>query len=348
MVETASARADPWLFRLLSGPVKEGMTPGLVAAILDPDGVRSIAAAGVRKQGSDEEIAVDDLVHIGSNTKAMTSVMLAQLVADGVFPDGWNTTIGEVFPELVGRIHPSHKDVCLDGLLRVRGGIPSNAVDWRAYRHFEIRQRRYRILRTNLEGPPEAPSGTFLYSNLSYMAAGAMAERLTGQSWEELMMEHVFHPLEIRTAGFGWPGTSRTVNQPWGHRRGNDGVWTPSQHDNSAALGPAGTVHLSIADYARFLKIWFRGTEPEILDRNRLDNLATPQSGEYAAGWIILRRDWAAGDVLTHSGSNTYWYATVWIAPGIGRTYLAVANSADKGTPQMLDAIIGELIQHGS
>ena len=33
-------------------------------------------------------MTVADRVHIGSNTKAMTSVMLATLVADGTFNDG--------------------------------------------------------------------------------------------------------------------------------------------------------------------------------------------------------------------------------------------------------------------
>ena len=142
------------------------------------------------------------------------------------------------------------------------------------------------------------------------------------------------------------PGTWRTVDQPWGHSRGHDGTWRPSQRDNATALDPAGTVHLSISDYAKFLALWLPGTKPEILVRDRIDDLATPHLGNYAAGWILLQRDWASGDVLTHSGSNTSWYVTVWIAPNLDRAYLAGANSADNGTPQPLDRIIGELIKY--
>ena len=40
---------------------------------------------------------INDQVHIGSNTKAMTSTMLATLVEDGTFINGWETTISEVF-----------------------------------------------------------------------------------------------------------------------------------------------------------------------------------------------------------------------------------------------------------
>ncbi len=342
----APAHADRSIARYLTGPVSENRSPGLFAAILDADGIRSIAAVGERKQGSSKKITVDDLVHIGSLTKAMTSVMLARLVAEGVFPTGWETSIGEVFPELVGKIHLDYEPVSLDSLLRMRGGIARNAADWRAYRDKEIKERRYRILRTNLAKPPKVASGDFLYSNLSYMVAGAMAERLTGKSWEDLMKERVFAPLGMTTAGFGAPGRWLRTDQPWGHRRGSNGVWKAKQTDNPAALGPAGTVHLSLADYAKFVKLWFKGTVPAIMDRNRLDYLATPHSGRYAAGWGVRERSWGRGTVLTHTGSNTYWRITIWLAPNLDRAFLAGANSDEEGTHRMLDGIIGKLIRH--
>ncbi len=342
----ATAGADQSIAGYLMGPVSEGRSPGLFAAIIDGDGIRSIAVAGVRKQGSSEEMTVDDLVHIGSNTKVMTSVMLAQLVAEGVFPNGWKTSVGDVFPELVGKIHPGYESVRLDSLLRMRGGIAPNAADWWASRDKEIKDRRYRILRKNLKRPPKGASGDFLYSNLSYMVAGAMAERLTGKAWEDLMKQRVFAPLGMTTAGFGAPGRWMRTDQPWGHRRGDNGAWKAQQIDNAAALGPAGTVHLSLADYAKFVRLWFRGTAPAILDRNRLDYLATPHSGRYAAGWGVRERSWGRGTVLTHNGSNTYWRITIWVAPNLDRAYLAGANSDEKGTHRMLDAIIGKLIRH--
>ena len=228
----------------------------------------------------------------------------------------------------------------------MRGGIPRNAKDWRAHRDKEIKERRYRILRKNLKRPPKGASGDFLYSNLSYMVAGAMAERLTGTSWEDLMKEQVFTPLGMTTAGFGAPGRWARTDQPWGHRRANGGNWKARQFDNPAALGPAGTVHLSLADYASFVRLWFRGTEPAILDRKRLDHLATAHSGRYAAGWGTRDRRWGGGTVLVHHGSNTYWRMSIWIAPKLDRAYIAGANSEEKGTHRMIDGIIGKLIRH--
>ena len=335
----------------LTGPVGRGESPALFAAVIDEQGVRAVGAAGVRRQGSPEQVTVNDIIHIGSNTKAMTSTMLAVLVEDDVFPHGWETTIADVFPELVGGIHPDYNDVELFQLVSMTGGFPRNAADWWVYQDEpDVVERRYAILRDNLIAPPAGPVGEFLYSNLGYMAAGAMAERLTGQSWEALMADHLFAPLGITTAGFGPPGTPEAVDQPWGHYL-DMGQWTPVQFDNAQAMGPAATVHISIDDWAKFIALWFSSQTPTILDRATLDGLIVTDSANlefYAAGWYAWQRDWAGGTALYHDGTNTVWRTVLWIAPERGIAYLAAANASDVLTSDdilgVLDSIIGSLI----
>ena len=338
----------------LTGLVEHGWPPGLLAAVIDEDGVRAIGAAGVRKRGSPEKITVDDLVHIGSNTKAMTSTMLAVLVEDGVFPHNWETTIADVFSELVEEIHADYHDVDLFQLVRMTGGIRGDAVNWWAHQdQSDIVERRYAILKDNLVEPPAGPVGEFLYSNLGYMVAAAMAESLTEKSWETLMEEHLFAPLGITTAGFGPPGTHDAVDQPWGHYWSGWGILTPVQFDNPEAVGPAGTVHISIEDWAKFIALWFSNQTPAILDRAVLDELIVPDSSDdfgndYAAGWFVLQREWADGIALSHGGTNTVWRTTLWIAPDRGIAYLAAANAADFFAHDtmywILDSIVGRLI----
>ena len=346
---TVTARSKIDVAQYLTGPVEDGWPPGLLAAVIDEEGVRAIGAAGVRKRGSPEKFTVNDLVHVGSNTKAMTSTMLAVLVEDGVFPRGWKTTIVDVFPELLGEIDPDYHAVDLFRLVRMTGGIRPNAADWWAYQDQpDIIERRYAILRDNLMEPPAGPMGEFLYSNLGYMIAGAMAERRTGESWEVLMEEHLFAPLGITTAGFGPPSTPGAVDQPWGHYWSELGILTPIQFDNPEALGPAGTVHISIADWAKFIALWFPNQTPAILDRASLNELLVPDSGDYAAGWYVLQREWAGRIALHHAGSNTVWRTILWIAPDRGIAYIAAANASDVLIHDtifwVLDAIVGSLI----
>lgn len=337
---------DRSIVEYLTGPVEEGKSPGLIAAIVDTDGVRAIAAAGVRREGSLEAFTVNDLLHVGSNTKAMTSTMLATLVADASFPRGWQTRIADVFPELVGEIHAGYDEVTLWQLVTMAGGIARNATSWWISGGPDIVATRYQLLKENLMHPPSGTTGEYLYSNLSYMIAGAMAERAAGKSWETLMEERLFAPLEMTGAGFGSPGAPNRVEQPWGHTRDARGAWVPNQRDNAPALGPAGTVHLSVTDWAKFIALWFHDTEPKILDRGRLNELATPGANQYAAGWNIGSSGWAGGIVLSHGGSNTYWRTILRIAPSRNIAYLAAANSSDDDTFTLLDSVFLSLIRH--
>ena len=121
----------------------------------------------------------------------------------------------------------------------------------------------------------------------------------------------------------------------------------PSQLDNAAALGPAGTVHIAMGDWARFFGLWLTREPPAIVDRETLDRLATPVARRYGAGWQVVRRFWARGRAITHGGSNRSWYANLWVAPNTGHAYAAAANSAepdDRRTFALLDSVVSKLI----
>jgi CubicO group peptidase (beta-lactamase class C family) len=53
------------------------------------------------------------------------------------------------------------------------------------------------------------PGTTFAYSNLGYTTAGAMIERAAKTTWEEMIVERIFTPLSLGTAGIGPPGERR-------------------------------------------------------------------------------------------------------------------------------------------
>ena len=67
------------------------------------------------------------------------------------------------------------------------------------------------------------------------------------------MQERLFDKLNMTSAGFGPPGKEDEIQEPWGHRKLIVTNWIPSQSDNAEALGPAGTVHCSISDWASFV-----------------------------------------------------------------------------------------------
>ena len=337
--KTNNAHADKIRQELEQVVAKEKI-PGMAGAITSADGVMSIASAGVRKFGSKAKLKYDDLFHIGSCTKAMTSTVLATLVADGKL--NWESTLIEVFPELKDDIHTEYHDTTLWQLVTHRSGAPANAKDWWSHGTTELKTRRVALMRDNLKEKPAVEPGKYHYSNFGYMIAGCMAERVTGETWETLIKDRLFKPLGMTSAAFGPPGGGEQSDQPWGHVK-SGGDWQPKRFDNAEALGPAGRVHCTLEDWAKFIALQLPSDKPPILDRATLTKLIEP-TGDYAAGWIVTERPWAKGLVLTHSGSNTMWYATVWVAPKQNRAYLVAANSCAEDSHGICDAMIGKLI----
>jgi CubicO group peptidase (beta-lactamase class C family) len=328
-------------------PVRdEHHLPGLIGAILAGDRLAAIGAVGLRKIGSKEPIRVTDEVHLGSCTKAMTSTLIGMLVEEGKL--SWGSTIREVFPDQVRSVHPDFQSVTLTHLLTHRAGLPKDVPWWRLPGESTTEQRRS-ILRSMLEQPPNhRPGTTYEYSNIGYALAGLMAEAVAGRSWEEQMQKRIFEPLEMATAGFGAPGRPGAVDQPWGHRDVGGKV-EPTQRDNAPSMGPAGTVHCSIPDWARFAALHMAAArgKPRMLRAETFRFLHTPQTGfEYAAGgWLVVQRTWAGGRAFNHNGSNTTWYSTIWLAPAMNLAFLAATNQGDKLAEKANDDAIVALIR---
>lgn len=314
--------------------------PGMIAAITNADGLIAIGSAGVRKVGSNEAVTENDLFHIGSCTKAMTSTLLARFVDEGVIT--WETTLIEIFPEYRRKIHPDYHQITLWQLVTHRAGLPANAKDWWNHRNKKLIARRQFIMLENLKEAPTGKPGQFLYSNLGYMIAGCMAEKLSKTSWEVLMKDYLFDPLDMKSAGFGPPGKRNQIDQPWGHAKKN-GQWQAKQFDNAETLGPAGRVHCTLEDWAKFIALQLPAKKTPILNRKSLDHLIEPD-GDYAAGWLVAQRSWAKGTTLSHSGSNMMWYTLVWVAPELNRAFIVATNSKDDKSAAVCDKMIGKLI----
>jgi CubicO group peptidase (beta-lactamase class C family) len=203
-----------------------------------------------------------------------------------------------------------------------------------------------------LSQEPEARPGTkYIYSNAGYSIAGAMAEQVMKTPWETLMKEILFKPLGMTTAGFGAMGTPGKIDQPWQHKMNDDkliAVEPGRLSDNPPVLGPGGTVHCSIEDWAKFIAFHLKGPKGEVglLKSETFELLHSPAfGGDYAPGWKVTKRDWAPGMVLTHSGSNTMSYAVVWMAPERDFAVMVVSNQGGGDVEKACDEACRMLIK---
>jgi CubicO group peptidase (beta-lactamase class C family) len=336
---------DERMIQVLTPVRDEHRLPGLIGAIVKGDKLASIGALGIRKIGATDPIKVTDQVHLGSDTKAMTATMIGTLVDEGKL--SWGSKLSEVFPQVASKFHPDYRAVTLSHLLTHRAGLPAN-IAWHFLPGNTNTAKRRSILTTVLkEAPRTRPGSTFAYSNVGYALAGLMAEHVSGQSWETLMTKRLFEPLGMTSAGFGTPGHPGKVDQPWGHTE-SGGEVRPTQVDNPPSLGPAGTVHCSVPDWAKFAALHSRGAQgkAKILKASTFRVLHTPPpANNYAGGWLVFERSWANGLALNHAGSNTAWFATIWIAPVRDFAILIATNQGGDTAGKASDQAATELIR---
>ncbi len=329
----------------------EHKLPALAGMLIVGDEIVEIAVAGVRAKGDPTPASVDDQWHIGSNTKAMTATLAGIFVEKGLIE--WSTTIEDVFPELGGEIRPEFLDVRLDELLSHTAGISNNVgetpfwqIAWES--DAPIIEQRDAWLPQLLSLESGAERGAYSYSNSGYVVAGAMLERLTGDSWETLMERELFLPLGMNGAGFGPPGDEEaSADQPRGHQ-GEGNSARPVYGDNPPALGPAGTVHVPLPEHAQFLIAHMKGAQgvDGLVSAGTFEKLHTPfPETSYAQGWGVAEREWARGAALTHNGSNTLWYHTVWVAPMRDIAIAVATNVAGNHTAEVVDGAVGMILR---
>ncbi len=323
--------------------------PGVVGAILHGDQIVALGSTGVRKTGEPAPFLVTDTIHLGSDTKAMTAILIGQLIDRKQLT--FDTTMAEAFPALAAKMNPVMARSTVRNLLDHDGGLPHD-LDWGALEatHLPLPEQRRLAVERALSVTPAASIGTFSYSNIGYVVLGAILEAKTGKSWEEVIEQQIFRPLQMTTAGFGPPGTPGKADQPWGHV-GAIGNLTPVQIDNAPVLGPAGTVHCSIRDWSRFIAEVLRGAQghPTLVSAATFKELITPMPNQdYAGGWIITRRPWAGGLALTHAGSNTTWFCDAWIAPNKDFAILVATNYGGDSAAKAADEGVSDLIRFNS
>ncbi|MFO0841969.1 MAG: serine hydrolase domain-containing protein [Gemmataceae bacterium] len=324
----------------LEKALAEHKVPALGAVVLTPDGEVG-AVVGVRKRGSDVKATFLDQWHLGSDSKAMTAMLIAVLVHKKLVR--YDSTLAEVFPELAGKMHDDYKPVTVEQLLRHRASLPSNLPFlWHLFPpKGPTNQQRERATKMLLSSkPPLKPDTKFQYSNAGYTVAGHVAEQVGKATWEELMKRHVFDPLGMKSAGFGAPGTAEKVDQPWPHDSAGKPVKPGPGADNPEVISPAGRVHCSLGDWAKFVRDVMNGAEGKdgLLPAGAYKKLVEPAEGEAytAGGWG--RGKAPVGYSLGHDGSNTMNYCTAAAFPKAGVAVLVVCNQGgDAGSAAARD-----------
>lgn len=350
-------------------PVRQEFAlPALVAAVAHEGKIVAAGASGVRAIGHDAKAQVQDRIHIGSDTKAMTALLAGMAVEEGHLT--WDSTIGEVLGDEVQGMNETLAEVRLEQLFSHSSGIPSDTqemidiyfnTDAFEYNLTDLRLMALEAWKKNEPVIPE--ESPFQYANFGYLIAGVMIETAMGQPWEALIQQRIFQPLDLETAGLGATATPGLIDALVGHLQDDDGqpearLWGAAA-DIPPIMGPAGTAHMSILDFARWGG-WIAGQakrgpdlvapetlahimEPKVQTKIPDPTPGTPEEGGYALGWGFQKFGWAERPLHTHNGSNGMYLAKILVDRDQDLAIVVATNIGGKQANLAAGQVIKEL-----
>lgn len=318
--------ADPSFdtaFAALSG------APAISAGYVHNDSAPYALTKGVAQKGG-AEVAPDARWHVGSITKSFTAALILRMELDLDAP------LNALVPDMAAQMHRDWQSLTLRELLSHTSGMVPNPAMKGAWDIDapDLPGQRAVILARHWGEPLPYTRGTYRYSNLGYVLAGHIAETIAGTPYEELVVKDVTAPLGLASVGFGAPRGA-------GDARGHRGFLRPRSvapddpyADNPAWLGPAGTMHMTLAD----LLEWGRanmeaclGERPAFLTQEQCAEMHVTTPGGYGLGWEAAEVKNRKGDVVQiqgHSGSNTMWMTNLFYDP---ESRLVMVNSMNRG-----------------
>jgi CubicO group peptidase (beta-lactamase class C family) len=230
--------------------------PGVSVVVFDASATLIEEGFGVRERGRPEPVTADSLYIIASNTKSLTTLLLARLVDEGRF--GWETPVIRVDPRFRLGDADVTRRILVKHLVCACTGLPRQDFAWLFTFDRSSPQGQLDVLATMK--PTTEFGALYQYSNPLASAAGYIGARLVkpgvelGQAYDELMQEKVFRPLGMVRTTFSFPealGTDHASPHSWDLSLQNVPIELALNH-SIIPVRPAGGAWSSARDYARY------------------------------------------------------------------------------------------------
>ena len=331
------------LKEFVAGGMKLLDTTGVGLAFLDGGKSVWVGGLGVKELGKADPVGPDTLFLAASNTKALTTLLLAELVDEGKMR--WDQPVTQLFPAFRLGDEATTKQVQVKHLVCACTGMPRQDLEWLLEYRNETPASAIRLLGTMQ--PTSRFGEVFQYSNLMAAAAGYIggskavpADKDWGAAYDEAMRTKVFEPLGMKTATFDFAKALKgDIAQP--HGEDVDGKMSRGRMDMTYSVvpvRPAGGAGTSPRELSKYVEMELaKGMLPSGKRLVSAENLLArykPQVlvGEDVTYGMALMVDTRYGVPVVHHGGDLAGYHSdmIWLPDhGVGAVILANADSGE-------------------
>ena len=231
--------------------------PGMVLGVVQDGQVVYTRTAGELVSGGGQAINADTLFKIASNTKAMTTGLLARLVDAGKLR--WDDPVVKYLPQFQMSDPYLTREMRVRDLLIHNSGLREGAGDlmlWPEPNHFT---RADIIAGLRHLKPVQSFRSHYAYDNLLYILAGEVAAAAGGASYEELLRREVFEATGLKRCQVGEFDRDAVGNVAQPHFwEGDRNVVTSRDPPKVPGISSAaaGGVRCSLNDMLTWMRMW--------------------------------------------------------------------------------------------
>jgi CubicO group peptidase (beta-lactamase class C family) len=185
---------------------KELRIPGVSLGIVQDGKVVFSGGFGVRELGKPNKVDGDTLFMIASNTKALTTLLLAKLVAEGRM--NWDTPVTSLLPSFKLGDAETTKKVLVRQLICACTGLPRQDYEW-LFEYEDVTPEKAMATLGTMQ-PTSKFGELFQYSNPMASAAGYTGGHVLypdmelGAAYDRAMQTQVFDPLGMKSTTFDY------------------------------------------------------------------------------------------------------------------------------------------------
>jgi CubicO group peptidase (beta-lactamase class C family) len=339
----AHHKLDPQRVELMRQFVRVSMAelgvPGAGLAFIEDGKIVWEGGEGVRELGQPDPVDAHTMFAIASNTKGMSTLLLATLVDQGKLR--WDEPVTEAYPEFRLGSDATTASTRISHLVCACTGLPRK--DYELIFDTEKDTPALDTFRQLAATEPTSGFGeVFQYNNLMASAAGYIAGHLyypgleIGAAFDRAMQERIFDPLGMHETTFSIPKMLAS-NHASPHDWSIDAATVVAPIDANWTFdpfGPAGGAWSCAHDVALYVRNEL--TEGVLPDGKRLVSAAallqrrqpSVPIGEHAYYGMGLETDSTYGVEVIHHGGSLFGYKSDWIAvPEAGVGAVLLTNS---------------------
>jgi CubicO group peptidase (beta-lactamase class C family) len=320
---------------------KTADVPGVALGLVDHGKVVFAGGFGVRELGKPARVDADSLFIIASNTKALSTLLLAKEVDRGKFT--WDTPVTTVYPSFKLGSAETTKQVLMKHLVCACTGMPRQDLEW--IMEFKGATPESSLSLLGTFQPTSKFGEVFQYSNLMAAAAGFIGGHVLvpnkelGAAYDEVMRKEIFAPLGMRATTFDFKQAMKG-NHASPHGLDVDGKTAVSPMDlNYAVLPvrPAGGAWSNVHDMLRYVSMELAGgklpggktfiAEAPLMAR-RAPQVIIGEDHTYGMGLMVNKR-WGV-EVVHHGGDLSGYHSDMFWIPEAGVGGVILTNG-DQG-----------------